>query len=112
MTTIVLALIAVVETCNVAGQIFFKHAMGDLWDQDRRRACLALAAGVGIMALSFFLWLGLLPKVALSQLYPFEAFTRLLLLAAAGLFFREKITPQLWGGVALICAGIALVAVS
>lgn len=112
MTKTVLVLVAVVETCNVAGQIFFKHAMGGLWDRARGQAWLTLGAGVAVMALSFFLWLGLLPQVALSQLYPFEAFTRLLLLAAAGLFFREKITPQLWGGVLLISAGIALVAVS
>ncbi|MEI9896477.1 MAG: hypothetical protein WDN28_22110 [Chthoniobacter sp.] len=103
---------AVVETCNVAGQLFFKHAMGGLWERARGRAWLALGAGVAVMALSFFLWMGLLPQGALSQLYPFEALTRILLLAAAGLFFREKITPQLWGGVLLISAGIALVAVS
>lgn len=112
MTGTVLAIVAVVETCNVAGQLFFKHAMGGLWEHTRGKAWLALAAGVAVMALSFFLWMGLLPQGALSQLYPFEALTRVLLLAAAGVCFREKITPQLWAGVALISAGIVLVAVS
>ncbi len=112
MTGTVLAIVTVVEMCNVAGQLFFKHAMGGLWEHARAKAWLALGAGVAVMALSFFLWMGLLPQGALSQLYPFEALTRVLLLAAAGVCFREKITPQLWAGVALISAGIVLVAVS
>ena len=112
MTGAVLAIIAVVEICNVAGQLFFKHAMGGLWDHARPKAWLAIGAGVAVMALSFFLWLGLLPQGALSQLFPFEALTRVLLLVAAGVCFREKITPQLWAGVALISAGIVVVAIS
>ncbi len=107
-----LAIVSLCEICNLAGQLFFKHAMGGLWHHARARAWLALAGGIGIMAASFFLWMGLLPQGALSQLYPFEAITRILLLAAAGIFFREKITPQLWAGVLLISAGIVLVAVS
>ena len=112
MTPLMLAIVSVCEICNLAGQLFFKHAMGGLWHRARARAWLALAGGVAVMAASFFLWMGLLPQGALSQLYPFEAITRILLLAAAGLFFREKITPRLWIGVALISAGIILVAVS
>ena len=112
MTGEVLAIVSVCEACNLAGQLFFKHAMGGLWHHARPRAWLALGAGVGVMAASFFLWMGLLPATELSQLYPFEALTRVLLLAAAGFLFQEKITPQLWAGVALISAGIALVAVS
>ena len=112
MTGTALAIVSACEVCNLAGQLFFKHAMRGLWQRARARACLALGAGVAVMAASFFLWMGLLPASALSQLYPFEALTRVLLLAAAGFFFREKITPQLWAGVALISAGIVLVAVS
>ncbi len=112
MTGAIFALVALAEACNLAGQLFFKHAMGGLWHHARGRAWLALGAGIAVMALGFFLWMGLLPKAALSQLYPFEALTRVLLLAAAGFCFREKITPQLWAGVALISAGIVLVAVS
>ena len=112
MSGAVLLLVSVCEACNLAGQLFFKHAMGGLWHRARARAWLALGAGVGVMSVSFFLWMGLLPQSALSQLYPFEALTRVLLLAAAGFLFREKITPQLWAGVGLISAGIVLVAVS
>ena len=112
MTPVMLAIVSVCEICNLAGQLFFKHAMGGLWDRARARAWLALAAGVAVSAASFFLWMGLLPQGELSMLYPFEAITRILLLGAAGLFFREKITPRLWAGVVLISGGIILVAVS
>lgn len=112
MTPVMLAIVSVCELCNLAGQLFFKHAMGGLWERARARAWLALAGGVAVMAASFFLWMGLLPQGALSQLYPFEAITRILLLGAAALFFREKITPRLCVGVVLISAGIFLVAVS
>ena len=112
MTPVMLAIVSVCEICNLAGQLFFKHAMGGLWNRARARAWLALAAGVAVSAASFFLWMGLLPQGELSMLYPFEAITRILLLGAAGLFFREKITPRLWAGVVLISGGIILVAVS
>ena len=112
MTLVMLALVSVCEVCNLAGQLFFKHAMGGLWVHARPRAWLALGAGVGVMAAGFFLWMGLLPQGALSQLYPFEALTRILLLGAAGICFREKITLRIWAGVLLISAGIVLVAVS
>ncbi len=112
MTPVMLAIVSLCEMCNLAGQLFFKHAMGGLWDRARARAWLALAAGVAVSAASFFLWMGLLPQGELSMLYPFEAITRILLLGAAGLFFREKITPRLWAGVVLISGGIILVAVS
>ncbi len=110
MTPVMLAIVSLCEMCNLAGQLFFKHAMGGLWDRARARAGLALAAGVAVSAASFFLWMGLLPQGELSMLYPFEAITRILLLGAAGLCFREKITPRLWAGVVLISGGIFIVA--
>jgi drug/metabolite transporter (DMT)-like permease len=111
VTTASFLLVCLVETFNAAGQLFFKHAMGALWETGRRKAYLTLGGGVAVMAVSFFVWLKLLQSYDLSQLYPFEAMTRLLLLGAAGLFLREKITPQLWGGAVLIAVGILLVAI-
>jgi drug/metabolite transporter (DMT)-like permease len=110
MTTVAFLMVCVVEVSNAGGQLFFKHAMGGLWDKSRRKASLMLGCGIVVMALGFFLWTELLKTYALSQLYPFEAMTRLLLLGAAGLVLREKITPQLWAGAVLIAAGILLVA--
>jgi len=112
MTGPVLAILAACELCNVVGQLCFKQAMGDLWLRSRSRATLVLTAGIAIMAASFFLWLGLLPSSQLSQLFPFEALTRALILLASGFFFHEKITVKLWLGVFLISTGIFLVAIS
>ncbi len=112
MTLLTLLAIVVTEGCSIAGQIFFKLAMGHHWEASRARAMRLLAAGVAAMAVGFFLWLGLLGSFDLSFLYPFEGLSRLVLLGAAAFFLQEKITPSLWIGVLLISAGVALVAAS
>jgi drug/metabolite transporter (DMT)-like permease len=96
--------------CQVGGQIFFKLAMNRTHGTGGiARAVPMLAAGVGAMALGFFLWLGLLSKFPLSRLYPFEGVERVLLLVAAAIFLKEKITFRIGLGMVLICAGIVLV---
>jgi drug/metabolite transporter (DMT)-like permease len=112
VSTLALALVIFCELCNIGGQLFFKLAMGHRWEHARGKAWSALGAGVAVMAASFFIWLGLLGRYDLSFLYPFEGLSRAMLLAAAAIFFREKITPALWLGLVLIGAGIALVASS
>jgi drug/metabolite transporter (DMT)-like permease len=108
-----LAFILASVACQVGGQIFFKLAMNrthgaNAWP----RALPMLAAGIGVMTLGFLLWLGLMSKFQLSFLFPFEGVERVLLVAAAAVFLREKITPRLGAGVLLICIGIALVSAS
>ena len=112
MTALMLFLVIVSEGCSIAGQILFKLAMGEKWNTSRKSASLVLLAGVGAMALGFFLWLGLLSRCDLSFLYPFEGMNRLVLLLAAVVFLKEKIEPRLWLGVLLISAGVTVVAVS
>lgn len=112
MTAWTLFLIVLSECAAIAGQIFFKHAMANHWSKSRRTAAWVLSAGIGAMAVSFFIWLSLLAKFDLSRLYPFEGLNRVVLLCAAAFFLREKIAPQLWIGVLLISAGVALVFVS
>lgn len=109
MTVLSVALIVVSVALQVGGQVFFKLAM-DESGRTRRDRIPMLGAGVGAMALSFFLWLALLSHHPLSTLYPFEGLERVFLVAAAAIFLREKITPRLILGVAFICAGIFLVA--
>ena len=111
MTALALLLVMVSECCSIAGQIFFKLAMGDKWDKSRRKASLVLFAGVVAMAFGFFLWLGLLSRFDLSFLYPFEGMNRLVLVFAAIVFLKEKIEPRLWLGVILISAGVTVVAI-
>ena len=112
MTIVSLLLIGLSECCGIAGQVFFKIAMGRHWEKSRAKAWLLLAAGAAVMALGFFVWLRLLTTFDLSFLYPFEGISRLILLAAAALFLKEEIKPSLWLGVLLISAGIVLVASS
>lgn len=110
MTPLNLFLVFLTESCSIAGQVFFKHAMAG----DHRRSVFVrlLATGVALKAIDFFLWLGLLGKFKLSYIYPFDALSRLMLLASAWFFLKERVTPQLWLGFALITIGVGLVSMS
>jgi drug/metabolite transporter (DMT)-like permease len=105
VTPFAFLLVVISETCSGAGQIFFKHAMGGEKDKMTPR----LTAGVVVMAIGFFLWEGLLSRFDLSYLYPFDALKTVLLMIAASVFLKEKMTASLWAGVTLICIGILLV---
>jgi drug/metabolite transporter (DMT)-like permease len=69
-------------------------------------------AGIACLSLWFFLWLGLLQNQELSRIFPFEGLNPALMVIAAWLFLKERVPPLTWLGVALICAGIALVSAS
>ena len=107
MTALAFLLVVISETCSAAGQIFFKHAMGGKGKKGAK-----LAAGVTVMAVGFFLWVGLMSRFDLSYLYPFDGLNRVLLMIAASIFLKEKMTLNLWVGVTLICAGVVLVSAS
>ena len=104
MTPLGFFMVLISETCSVAGQIFFKHAMGG-----KGARGVNIAWGVAVKALGFFLWVGLMSKVDLSYLFPFDGLNRVLLMFGASIFLKEKMTLNLWVGVALICAGVMLV---
>jgi len=106
VTPLAFLLVLIAESCSVTGQVLFKHAMGG--GEGNRAA--KLTAGVAVMAVNFFLWVGLLSKFDLSYLYPFDGLNRILLVVAASIFLKEKMSLNLWVGVLLICAGVLLVA--
>ena len=108
MTPLAFLLVVISETCSAAGQIFFKHAMGGGPGRQTHTAA-KLTAGVVVMAIGFFLWVGLMSRFDLSYLYPFDGLNRVLLMIAASVFLKEKMTLNLWVGVSLICAGVLLV---
>ncbi len=112
MTGLSFFLVLLSEMCTVTGQIFLKHAMNHSAEDARRKLVLNLIAGIAVMALGFFLWLGLLARFDLSYLYPFEGLNRIVLLAGAWLFLKEKVTWNLGLGVLLLSAGVFLVASS
>ncbi len=105
MTPFAFLLVIISECCAVAGQVLFKHAMGG----QKGSAAAKLAAGMAVMAVGFFLWIGLMSRFDLSYLYPFDGLNRVVLMFAASIFLKEKMTVDLWVGVALICAGVLLV---
>jgi undecaprenyl phosphate-alpha-L-ara4N flippase subunit ArnE len=98
-------LVMLSEGCSAAGQILFKRAMA----HDQTRMALVLTIGIIAKAVGVFLWVGVMSRVQLSYLYPFDAFSGVLLMIAASLFLKEKMTPSLWVGVVLICTGVLLV---
>lgn len=110
MTPFDFLLVMIVQSCSVSGQIFFKHAT----QPDRPRAFFIafLTSGIVVKTAEHFLWLGLLNKYPLSKLYPFDALNRIMLVAAAWFFLKERITPQTWLGVGLITVGVWVVSAS
>jgi len=105
VTPLAFLVVLISDSCGLAGQIFFKHAMGG---REGNKGTM-LTAGIAVKAVGFFLWVGLLSRYDLSFLYPFEGLQGVVLMFAASIFLKEKMTLNLWMGVALISAGIMLV---
>jgi uncharacterized membrane protein len=105
-------LIALCVTCQVflvAGQILLKRAMAGEAGVPWTRTAARLAPGVACMTAWFFLWLGLLAQLDLSKIFPFEGLNPALMILAAAVFLKERITWTTWAGMALITGGIMLV---
>ena len=114
MSATVIALLVTSQIALVASQLFLKHAMNLAAREPRRWPAIVLhfTLFVGLMTLWFLLWLGFLQTMPLSQVLPWEGLSPLLLVLGAAIFLREKITRAAWLGMALISAGIVLVALS
>jgi len=94
----------------VAGQLLLKHAM----EHGLRSARFAkfFSAGLVAMTFSFFVTLGLLRRFDLSYLYPFQGLSVVIITVLAAIILRERITPRLLFGAALVSAGVVLVSLS
>lgn len=111
--TAVLALL-LTQFCAVGGQVFMKLAVtpGPRLHWGAPRGFTFMAAAIALLTVRFFVWLGLMARFDLSYIYPFEAVEPLLLVLAAAVFLREKMSPRLWAGVFLITAGVGLVSLT
>jgi drug/metabolite transporter (DMT)-like permease len=110
MTPISALLISLTLISFVAGQLLLKHAM-----QHKLGSALFakfFSSGLVAMTFSFFVTLGLLRHFDLSYLYPFQGLTVVIITILAAVILREKLTPQLLFGAALISAGVVLVSLS
>ena len=67
-------------------------------------------AGLAIFAVSAVLWLFALSRANLSFAYPFAALGYVIIVFASYTVLHESVPPLRWAGVALIIAGILLVA--
>lgn len=114
MSPLVLSLIIIALVAIVAGQLLLKRAMESTVAGGFRQPTFVFAVlpGTALMAVSYFLNLGLLQHLDLSYLYPFQGTSVIFITAAAAVLLREKLTPQLIFGSLLITAGVVLVSIS
>jgi drug/metabolite transporter (DMT)-like permease len=69
-------------------------------------------AGVGMMAMAFFSLLGMLALEAVSFVVPVTALSYAAGALGAAVFLRERVSPQRWAGVFIVCVGVTLVLLS
>lgn len=65
--------------------------------------------GITMMAAGFFSLLGLLSVANVSFVFPATAISYAVGTLGGKFFLRERVTPQRWAGVLLVCVGVALV---
>jgi drug/metabolite transporter (DMT)-like permease len=108
-------LVFVIEVAAlVVGQVLLKHSLerGNQAGFRDSRVIALFAGGVGGLTISFFLMLALLQHFALSYFFPLQASSTLVIVFAAAVFLRERLSLTLVLGTLLICAGIVLVSTS
>jgi drug/metabolite transporter (DMT)-like permease len=110
MTPTSALLIFVALILFIVGQLFLKHAMEN--GLGSGRFAKFFAAGLAAMTVSFFITLGLLQHFDLSYLYPFQGLSVVIISLLAAAILREKLTPRLFLGAALISLGVILVSLS
>jgi drug/metabolite transporter (DMT)-like permease len=110
VTLVSALLIFIALILYILGQLFLKHAMES--DLGRERFAKFFGAGLATMTLSFFITLGLLQRFDLSYLYPFQGLSVVIISILAAVILREKLTPRLLFGAALISGGVVLVSLS
>lgn len=114
MTSGALIICVVCQFCLVGGNLLLKQSMSAThvipipWI----RVATCLSAGIALLTLWFFLWLGLLSSWDLTQVFPFEGLSPPLILLGAWLFLGERISIRGWVGIAMIGAGIVVLAAS
>lgn len=114
MTPLSLGLLLFSQVALVAGQVFLKKGMNELDLRPRRRSRVFAGLGAGLLLLTvwFLVWMGLLQKLDISYVFPFQGIGPVLIVFAGRVFLRERIDWRTWLGVALIAAGTVLVAMT
>ena len=71
-----------------------------------------ILAGVGFQILFFGMWLAVLSWADLSVALPLTSLSYVFGTLLARFYLHERVGPLRWGGTALVCLGVALVAKS
>ena len=100
------------QVSMVAGQVFLKKSMAETPSPKHFPSWAVFAGGIFFLALWFFLWLGLMSQLDLSQQMPLEAISPILIMAAGVLFLKEKCGWRGWLGLLLTAVGVYVVASS
>jgi drug/metabolite transporter (DMT)-like permease len=66
--------------------------------------------GIAMMTAGFFALLGMLSVAKVSFVFPATALSYAVGTLGGRLFLGERVTPQRWAGVLLVCVGVVLVA--
>jgi undecaprenyl phosphate-alpha-L-ara4N flippase subunit ArnE len=116
MRIFTLLLIAISLLSFVAGQLLLKASLDDESTPDApgwstRRTTL-FVAGIFGMTVSFFLNLGLLQRIDLSFLFPFQGLSVIIVTLGACAFLKERLTLPLLVGALLVTAGVVCVSAS
>lgn len=104
-----LATVAMIAT----GQLLFKataNAYRIAAGPTEARVLIPLLIGLAIYGIATLSWIWVLQYVALSRAYPFMALAFVIVPVSSMLLFDERLDLRYGIGVALICAGIALIA--
>jgi drug/metabolite transporter (DMT)-like permease len=113
MKSITLTLITISLLSFVAGQLLLKASLDDESTPDvpgwSRRRIVLFAAGIFGMTISFFLNLGLLQRLDLSFLFPFQGLSVIIVTLGACVFLKERLTLPLLSGALLVTAGVICV---
>ena len=111
MTALAITLCVLCQVFLVVGQVLLKRAMAPATASAGLRAIGVrnLVLGIACLTAWFFLWVGLLQRWELSQIFPFEGLNPALLVLAAWVYLKERMTPGSWVAIALITVGVILV---
>jgi len=114
-------LIGIVVVASSLGDVSITRGMKELGEVDtlRPRALLRIVvralsnrhfmAGLGLLALSFFAFLGALSRADMSLVVPATALCYVVTLLGARFVLRERVSGLRWTGALLVCLGVALI---
>ncbi|MFB5191811.1 hypothetical protein [Alicyclobacillus fastidiosus] len=100
----------------VAGQTLWKFGLMNKDLTNIKSVIVAMFSpwiigGIVLYVVATVIWIFLLNKLSLSLLYPLQSLAYVLAIVVSIVVFHEHIPPLRWVGVAVILAGVSLVAI-